>query len=325
MANTVRSQFPLLANGIEGGLFTLSPAVFLFAGAFVPGEPHSHWRFGTAVAAALLGQLTAVFLLQHPALAKWSGFLAIVAAGLTTAPKVTHDPIAALLMAILLLSFAFLLLEYRFHPDPASRTTAATRSRLRARWSALSVLLLIFISVFANASGKTVLDAVLVCTVLISHGLLCRWIWLWYRGLSRTALITLDLALLAAIGFSLVVGYSRLSALAAITPNLFLLTGQASTQEHRGQWWEPLLSHPSRVLFTTFSGLCCLGTMLLLFPRATHTMDIAPIDAAFTAVSAVCVTGLIVLDTPNAFTPLGQIFVLLLIQLGGLGIMTITA
>lgn len=48
------------------------------------------------------------------------------------------------------------------------------------------------------------------------------------------------------------------------------------------------------------------------------------LDAVFTATSAVCVTGLIVVDTATYFTPLGQGFLLLLIQLGGLGIITFT-
>ena len=74
-------------------------------------------------------------------------------------------------MAITGFFFAFLLLEYHFNPnpDPTIRSTAATRSRQQARWSALTVLALIFGSGFADATGKAVLDAVLVCDVLISQ------------------------------------------------------------------------------------------------------------------------------------------------------------
>jgi trk system potassium uptake protein TrkH len=63
---------------------------------------------------------------------------------------------------------------------------------------------------------------------------------------------------------------------------------------------------------------------LLLLPVAAKNGAISTIDAVFTSVSAVCVTGLIVLDTPHDFSFYGQFFILLLIQLGGLGIMTIT-
>ncbi len=92
---------------------------------------------------------------------------------------------------------------------------------------------------------------------------------------------------------------------------------------HRSYWWELLLDHPARVLFSTFLALCCCGGLALLLPAATrHGINL--LDATFTAVSAVCVTGLAVLDTPDTFTFTGQALILLLIQLGGLGIMSIT-
>ena len=66
------------------------------------------------------------------------------------------------------------------------------------------------------------------------------------------------------------------------------------------------------------------GTGILLTPYATVTGDISFIDALFTATSAVCVTGLNVVDTGTYFTLFGQWTILALIQLGGLGIMTIS-
>lgn len=80
---------------------------------------------------------------------------------------------------------------------------------------------------------------------------------------------------------------------------------------------------PSLLFLASFAFLIVIGTLLLLLPRAT-TEGISFIDAAFTATSAVCVTGLIVVDTATAFTPLGKGIILFLIQLGGLGIMTLT-
>jgi hypothetical protein len=71
-------------------------------------------------------------------------------------------------------------------------------------------------------------------------------------------------------------------------------------------WSEPLLYHPARVLVITFLGLSIVGSLLLMLPVWTTQGVIAPVDAIFTAVSAVCVTGLIVLDTPNDLTLFGQ-------------------
>jgi trk system potassium uptake protein TrkH len=91
-------------------------------------------------------------------------------------------------------------------------------------------------------------------------------------------------------------------------------------------WWEPIFSRPERLLVATFLTLCIVGSILLLLPVTTTSEGSIPLlDASFTAVSAVCVTGLIVLDTPVDFTPLGQAVILLLIQLGGIGIMTFSA
>lgn len=87
--------------------------------------------------------------------------------------------------------------------------------------------------------------------------------------------------------------------------------------------WNFVLEHPARLIVTSFAGLCTLGALLLALPvcaRSGHGIGL--LDAAFTAVSAACVTGLVVLDTPTAFSDFGQAVLLLLIQVGGLGIMT---
>lgn len=83
------------------------------------------------------------------------------------------------------------------------------------------------------------------------------------------------------------------------------------------------LGHPQRLFVSTFFLLSLAGTILLLLPASSSgSVHVAPIDAVFTAVSAVCVTGLIVLDTPVDFSLFGQLVILTLIQLGGLGMMT---
>ncbi|MEZ4449823.1 MAG: potassium transporter TrkG [Nannocystaceae bacterium] len=88
-------------------------------------------------------------------------------------------------------------------------------------------------------------------------------------------------------------------------------------------WWDLLVGHPERLFVGTFLGLSLVGSILLALPIcAASDRGIALLDAAFTAVSAVCVTGLVVLDTPVDFTFTGQLVILVLIQLGGLGIMT---
>jgi trk system potassium uptake protein TrkH len=79
---------------------------------------------------------------------------------------------------------------------------------------------------------------------------------------------------------------------------------------------------PAQVLAISFILTILVGTLLLLLPFSTKSGHISVIDALFTSTSAVCVTGLVVQDTPTYFNPAGQVIILILFQLGGLGIMT---
>ena len=73
----------------------------------------------------------------------------------------------------------------------------------------------------------------------------------------------------------------------------------------------------------SFGAAISAGTLLLWLPLSSRGDPLGFLDALFTATSAVCVTGLTVVDTGSHFTPFGQVVILLLIQLGGLGIMTL--
>lgn len=80
--------------------------------------------------------------------------------------------------------------------------------------------------------------------------------------------------------------------------------------------------HPAQAVASGFAVTILAGTALLLTPVAKAGPGAAtPVEALFTATSAVCVTGLVVVDTPTFWTPFGHAVILVLIQLGGLGIM----
>jgi trk system potassium uptake protein TrkH len=82
--------------------------------------------------------------------------------------------------------------------------------------------------------------------------------------------------------------------------------------------------HPANLLLFSYLATIAVGSGLLMLPIATISGSISPVDALFTATSAVCVTGLIVVDTGSYFSHFGQGVILAMIQLGGLGIMTIS-
>ncbi len=83
--------------------------------------------------------------------------------------------------------------------------------------------------------------------------------------------------------------------------------------------------NPTRTLIASFLVLIICGAGLLMLPRASSTENAGFVDALFTATSATCVTGLIVRDTGSDFSLMGQIIILVLIQLGGLGIVVFGA
>lgn len=87
-----------------------------------------------------------------------------------------------------------------------------------------------------------------------------------------------------------------------------------------------LLRHPAQYVVLAFVIATFVGAGLLLLPWATEgSADTTPLAAWFTATSAVCVTGLAVVDTGTHWSPFGEGVILLLIQVGGLGIMTLSS
>lgn len=80
---------------------------------------------------------------------------------------------------------------------------------------------------------------------------------------------------------------------------------------------------PPLLFALSFLAVIGVGSGLLMLPNA-QAVPLSYFEALFTATSAVCVTGLVVVDTAVAFTPIGQLIVMLLIQIGGLGVMAFT-
>ena len=81
-----------------------------------------------------------------------------------------------------------------------------------------------------------------------------------------------------------------------------------------------------QIIILGFSGVILLGALLLVLPVSSREGDMTTFaDALFTATSAVCVTGLVVQDTATYWSDFGQFVILLLIQIGGMGVITVAA
>ncbi|MDD2942699.1 MAG: TrkH family potassium uptake protein [bacterium] len=116
-----------------------------------------------------------------------------------------------------------------------------------------------------------------------------------------------------------------ISGLLLIIPLALFFVLPAESVE-RNSRFDFIFNNPARSMVFTFVWLIFLGTLLLASPfSSARAASIGLIDAFFTSVSAVCVTGLVVLDTAGDFSLVGEGIILMLIQLGGLGIMAFYA
>lgn len=81
-----------------------------------------------------------------------------------------------------------------------------------------------------------------------------------------------------------------------------------------------------QVIIFGFAGAILIGALLLMLPVSTQSREVTPFhDALFTSTSAVCVTGLVVQDTASYWSGFGQLVILMMIQVGGMGVITVAA
>ncbi len=106
----------------------------------------------------------------------------------------------------------------------------------------------------------------------------------------------------------------------------FTLFNLKTFSDSKGTFVEMISDNPPVLVMLTFFFTIFIGSLLLLLPAATSQgEETSLLGAIFTSTSATCVTGLIVYDTGMHFTLFGQLIILALIQIGGLGIMTISS
>jgi trk system potassium uptake protein TrkH len=140
------------------------------------------------------------------------------------------------------------------------------------------------------------------------------------RAVARWTVASMALVVVAIVfGGGLVPVLAALGVVQAGMLGIALVEGPLSRELVR-----QFIERPALLVLTTFAVVASLGAISLSFPAAAEQAKIAPLDALFTAVSATCVTGLIVVDTPTAYSPFGEAIVLLLFQIGGLGIMVLS-
>lgn len=297
------------------------------------GGPAPLWADLVAVAMTTLLAFAATVLPRRPGLARVAAAIGLFGLVPLTGPSLLDRPALALAL-IVLVTLALVALARATDPGTSLRGVPLDRGRLRAlaaRGAGVAALALWFVStlVDSRAHGHILGLAALGLTVLVPLVAASLWVPAGVRS-ARARAVGVAVALAAGLALAAVSLVHDTTArlpfdVLAVTVALIvvLVPGHRDDDARSDSLWEPITGHPERVVVATFALLCLAGTLLLVLPASSATGDsISVADAAFTAVSAVCVTGLVVLDTGADFSLLGQGFILLLIQVGGLGIMT---
>ena len=244
-------------------------------------------------------------------------------------PALISDPVVAGLVVV----WSLVLLVRQFLPAPVEAPAApraegdAMEGWLGRSGGATRHLALVTLALMVAVVGYRLSDRLLaqgVCLLLGWGTLLGALPFLrlrWRAG--RRAVILL----LAPVGGSLLAAAASPAAMlgllgigVAALLGLILAQQRTTLEIARG-----FVESPSRLIVVSFAATSLIGTVLLTFPAAAALPGaVSPLDALFTATSATCVTGLIVLDTPRDFSLFGQVVILGLIQVGGLGMMTLS-
>lgn len=281
---------------------------------------------GVAVASALLWLLAGLTITRGTYAARSLATVALAGTTYLGAPILWHSPQLSLTLLLAITGFITLLWKV------GSPLIELSQERLRpayegraqgASWAAICLWLgWTYADQQHSHADAWVVGWPLACCLVFGLG----WVRGHYREQRLRGLIIVVTTLVGVV-LALPLAHAPWSSVSVLlipaTTIGVALRHHPATDRRTIDWWEPFVGHPERLFVGTFALLCLAGTLLLALPQsASDGASIGVIDALFTATSAVCVTGLIVLDTPVDFSAFGQAVLLLLIQVGGLGIMT---
>lgn len=308
-------------TGIDGVLPVIAAVPIIFANL---DTLHAKTSLTLATAfSAMLFLISAGLILKFPRVGK---FLAVSAAILCLAalsPVLQVNPTATLIAAVVFILGLNFLFDFKPAHFYGRASDSLERDLQKARSAAGAVFLLSVIRFFVIEKSFLTSEIALWAAAVLAQVFSIIWSIRQPANFHKMFCIVANALTFFTTWFLLQYHLIWAGTLLASLILLLMLPESSDRLEQQPGILEPMLSHPGRITFVTFLFLCIIGTFLLSLPGATVS-SISLIDAAFTSVSAVCVTGLIVLDTPNDFSFMGQLFILILIQLGGLGIMTIT-
>ncbi len=196
-----------------------------------------------------------------------------------------------------------------------------TAAYLLAVWSFLVLFLEPLISYYTDFNRVQTLTAA-ANLLLLALAIVNRLLFKDERGTQKV--VFFDVVMLAA-GLLLMTYNAKFAIFFLLIRQFYFILIFILFRFSKGRVYKWLAVNPPVTLMLSFLLVIFIGTILLMLPAASAQNRITPfVDALFTSTSATCVTGLIVADTGKYFSQFGQIVILLLIQIGGLGIMTVS-
>jgi trk system potassium uptake protein len=274
-----------------------------------------------AVACGALVSLAGLTLARGLRISRLLALAGLVLGLWAASPVLMRAPDFVLLFAVIAVAISSALWHSRVGENEASLLTTLTTPAAVQSGAVCAAAVWMALAIGESSYPRVVRLAAATCLTLPS-AFLVGWAFRSLRGGGRSAILPLA-CLLAGLALAFGLSAQPVWALTAWAGGLALAVPFVQSRDDAESVWGILLEHPARLIVATFAGLCMFGTLVLALPASSTTgHSLGLLNAAFTAVSAACVTGLIVVDTASAFTSLGQAAILLLIQVGGLGMMT---
>ncbi|HAE38305.1 MAG TPA: potassium transporter TrkH [Candidatus Riflebacteria bacterium] len=308
-------------SGAEGLLMMLAAVPFIFT-----GQASTIWQSIFAGISTVLCLMAAWFILRKPDIGKMLAGTAATGCLISLWPDMARDPGTTLFAAAVYIFALYSLISLSTSVMSLNRNDDRAEIGLqRTRMAAMTLIGISLAGFLIIRTPSAVSNYTLLTISALAQFLSIIWSVYQQSNFHKLFGIVINTFTLLAAFYLVDHSLTWLGCLIIGTTLLLFLPRSSRMGDASDKWLDVMISHPARATLFTFLLLCLLGTFLLYMPAAGSGRSISLIDASFTSVSAVCVTGLIVLDTPNDFSTTGQAFILLLIQLGGIGIMTVTA
>ncbi|MGL4854427.1 MAG: potassium transporter TrkG, partial [Lentisphaeria bacterium] len=292
---------------------------------FIGVSNYNLWQIIAAVLSGVFCLIAARLVATPTFLVKTFTTLALIFAVVLSFPYLISSPYAGLVSGILIISFVMVIKEFNLHYMLYRRAGDGEVTLQSARCASYVLILsgfFIYIGLSENLLSTVVVEFLLVLLAwwYITKHLRINFYW------DRRKALLLGLPIIMLFWLSLLLNISICIMMFVLGQlALTLLPKSIVVHRYKHKEWDFIFDNPTRLVIISFLVLCFIGALMLHLPIASAKGGaINLLDAAFTAVSAVCVTGLIVLDTAVDYSFIGQLFILILIQLGGLGIMSIS-